>query len=172
MKNKDYRHIVDILFVISLFCTFVLSAIFLISIGANIYSNTMENMDGNFSSRTAVAYLTEKVHQSDENDAISVGEFEGHKSLILSSFVNDTEYLTYIYEHDGKLKELTKRSDISLSPGAGQEIIEIKSFQISQDEDGFISCKVVMKDNDIYDFYVCEHSRMSADCEGGTENEF
>ena len=64
MNEKTDRHIIDILFVISLFALFVLSAVFLISIGAGIYSKTMYNMNANFDSRTAVAYINEKMEKA------------------------------------------------------------------------------------------------------------
>ena len=72
MLEKQQRHIIDIFFVIALFCLFALSAIFLISIGADIYGKTVTNMEDNFNTRTALAYITEKVRQSDKDGQISV----------------------------------------------------------------------------------------------------
>lgn len=60
MLEKQQRHIIDIFFVIALFCIFALSAIFLISIGADIYGKTVTNMENNFNTRTALAYVTER----------------------------------------------------------------------------------------------------------------
>ena len=97
MNDKDNRHIIDILFVISLFSLFVISAIFLISIGANIYSKTMVNMDSNFSSRTAVAYIIEKVHQSDADGNIELGSLDSCESIVITSYAAEREYKTYIY---------------------------------------------------------------------------
>ena len=118
MKQKHETHIIDILFVIALFCIFALSAIFLISVGADIYSKTVEHMDSNFNSRTSFAYVTEKVRQADKNGAVSMGELEGHPALLLYSSQNDTAYITYLYEHDGYLKELLVREDTPLGPSA------------------------------------------------------
>ena len=64
MEERQQRHIIDILFVLALFGIFALSAIFLITIGANIYGKTMNNMERNFDTRTALAYITEKVRRS------------------------------------------------------------------------------------------------------------
>ena len=58
MNNKnDNRHMVDILFVIALFCVFALSALMLVIIGSNVYKKTVTNMDNNFDSRTSFSYI-------------------------------------------------------------------------------------------------------------------
>ena len=158
MKNRDNRHVIDILFVLALFCTFVLSAIFLISIGANIYSNTMSNMDTNFISSTAVAYITEKIHQSDENDAISISNFDNADAITITQTINDIEYKTYIYQYEDTLRELTTRSEISLTKDAGQIIIPIKSFSVLISENNLLQCKVTTIDDENYDFNIAIHT--------------
>ena len=94
MNQKRERHIIDILFVIALFCIFALSAIFLISVGADIYGKTVSHMEANFNSRTAFAYVTEKIRQSDQADGISLGEIDGRPALLLSRNLNGTDYIT------------------------------------------------------------------------------
>lgn len=158
MKDNDYRHVVDILFVLGLFCIFVLSAIFLISIGADIYSGTMANMDSNFNSRTAVAYVTEKIHQSDEDGAVYIGKFDDVNAIVIKSNVKDTDYYTYIYEYDGKLKELTVREDLSLGKGSGQDIIEVEYFDVEYASEDLIRCSVKMPSEEMREFYVAIHS--------------
>lgn len=164
MKERTQKHIVDILFVIALFGLFVLSAIALISIGARIYSRTMTNMDNNFTARTAVAYITEKIHQSDSQNAVSLCSFAGNPAFVINSNANNIEYKTYIYEYEDVLRELTVRADLELSPSAGQEIIEINRFEIIPLNDYLVHCVITMMDGQNYDFYVSAHS-------GGYENE-
>ena len=158
MNEKTDRHIIDILFVISLFALFVLSAVFLISIGAGIYSKTMYNMNANFDSRTAVAYINEKVHQSDNSGNVRIGDFDGCESIIITTFVNDLEYNTYIYEIDGTIKELTVRKDITLSPAAGSKILDVKEFSLDSISDTLFKCNVNIDGNENYSFYVSINS--------------
>lgn len=158
MNEKDNRHVVDILFVIALFGVFVVAAMFLISVGANVYGKTMTNMDANFTSRTAVAYITEKIHQADEDGAVDVGDFGGNNAICIKQNINDIDYITYIYELDGELCELTQRGDIELDPEAGQGIISVKDFSVSKPYDNLISCTVDMDDDDSYSFNVALHS--------------
>lgn len=157
-KTKETRHIVDILFVIGLFCAFALSAIFIISIGARIYSKTMITMNDNFSSRTASAYIIEKIRQSDEAGSVSVGNFDNIPAIEIISIHNDKKYITYIYEYKHQLKELTVRENISLSPEAGQDIISVQRFEPRQTSPELIQCSLLMNNNENYDFFVALHS--------------
>ena len=158
MKDKQNRHIVDILFVIALFSIFVLSAIFLISIGAGIYSKTMSNMDSNFTSRTAVAYIVEKVHQSDTEGLVTVDEFDGCRAIVITSYVNDREYKTYLYEYKGMLKELMVRSDVTLSASAGQDILAVRTFVPEIRDESLLTCGLLMENGEKYDFCIDLHS--------------
>ena len=157
MNNKDNRHIIDILFVIALFCIFVLSAMFLISIGANIYSKTMSNMDSNFNSRTAVAYIIEKIHQSDKDNSVSVGEFDKDKAIIITNTINDIDYVTYIYEYNNYIMELNTRAELSLPRSAGSNVVKVNKFNISQPKDNLIYCNIIIE-NETYDFYINLHT--------------
>ena len=67
MKFRGQRssHIIDLLFVLSLFCVFTVCAFLVVSIGANVYRATAENMENTYSTRTALAYVTEKLRQHD-----------------------------------------------------------------------------------------------------------
>ena len=106
MNQKQEHHIIDILFVIALFCMFALSAIFLISVGADIYGKTVSHMESNFNSRTAFAYVTEKVRQADAASAIDIGQLDGIPALTITQTMGDTQYITYLYQHENHLKEL------------------------------------------------------------------
>ncbi len=163
MKEKRNRHIVDILFVLALFGIFVISAIFLISIGANIYSDTVSTMDDNFNSRTAVAYIVEKIHQTDEANCLSIGKFDENPAIIITSNSNGKEYTTYIYEYDGALRELTARNNLSLAPEAGQPILELDSFNIDIANNNLIHCSIKVNDDEDYGFNISLHSKGGSD---------
>ena len=158
MNTKENKHVIDILFVVALFSLFVLSAIFIISIGANIYSKTMKNMDNNFSSRTAAAYILEKIHQSDCDGNVRIDDFADIKAIAIYQTINDTDYITYIYEYDGSIREVTKRADLELSPSSGQEILEVSSFNIEETSDGLFKCVIAMEDEESYTFYAAIHT--------------
>lgn len=157
MKQKQTRHIIDILFVISLFCLFALCAIFLISMGARIYGKTMTNMNDNFEDRTAMAYITQKVHQSDAKDSVYIGFFGDGSSIILNETINDVLYETYIYSYEGNLMELTTRADVTLSPKAGQIILPVSDFLVQAQADNLIYCEITPSSDQKTTFYI--HTR-------------
>lgn len=157
MKQKSNRHIIDVLFVIGLFSIFALSAVFLITIGADIYRKTVTHMDENFNTRTSLAYLTEKLRQADHENRISLGSLEGHPSLILRSESGGTAYRTYIYEADGNLQELMMREDLTLSASAGQSILEVEDFSITLINSHLLKCSI-RTDEESYAFYLSVHS--------------
>lgn len=158
MEVKQQKHIIDILFVIALFCLFTLSAIFLISIGADIYGKTVTNMENNFETRTALAYVTEKVHQSDRKDRISIGTLGDCEALVITSHAANSEYHTYLYEYEGQLKELMVRQGIILGPEAGQNILEVSDFHIRLVNDKLIGCTIEINADESYDLYISLHS--------------
>lgn len=158
MNEKENRHVIDILFVIALFCAFVISAAFLITIGAKVYSQTIASMNSNFDSRTAVAYIIEKIHHSDSDGNITTGFFEGNEAILISSTINETEYITYIYEYEGELRELLMRKELTLSPQAGQSILPVQSFELESVNDHLILCRIKPENDDVYEFYISSHS--------------
>lgn len=126
------QHIVDVLFMIALFCVFASSALFVVLIGANVYRQTTEQMDQTDISRTSLLYLSEKIRQSDRVGSISIGTVGGQDALILEQELEGNDYLTYIYSYDGFLRELFVSKEHQVSPEEGQEILQLKEMQIRQ----------------------------------------
>lgn len=125
------RHLIDILFVLSLFCIFAFSSVALIMFGSQIYKNTLKNMDYNFNARTCSSYLTEKIRQADQADSIEILQTQDQTLLLLHTKIDDLEYATALYEYNQHLYELFARTDISLPLDAGQEIMEISDLNFT-----------------------------------------
>lgn len=134
-REEPNKHIVDVLFVLALFGVFAASALMLVTIGANVYKQNVANMSTNFTKRTAFSYLSEKLRQNDTADAVSLGELEGIKALVLSQEIDGTDYATYLYLYDGYLKELYVRKDSFTGSellSAGQDILALDSFHMEE----------------------------------------
>ena len=131
MNNKNEpRHMIDVLFVLTLFCVFAVCSVLLIAVGSKVYQNTINNMETHFTSTTALSYITEKIRQNDISGNLSIEKFDGNDALVLSSEYNGEEYCTYIYSFNGHLKELFTKKNINLSPQAGQDILAISDFSV------------------------------------------
>ncbi|MBP3817056.1 MAG: DUF4860 domain-containing protein [Butyrivibrio sp.] len=157
VKNK--HHIVDVAFILCLMLLFILSALSVISLGAGIYKKNVETMGSNYDHRTACAYITEKVRQSDNNGAIFVTTLFGQNTLVLQEEVNGTLYNTYIYDYNGYLMELYARADLtSFYPQSGQKILEINSFDVSYASEALLSVNIVLADGENEAVYIAKRS--------------
>ncbi len=149
---------IDILFVIALFCVFALSAIFLISVGADIYGKTVSHMESNFNSRTAFAYVTEKVRQADSTGAVDIGQLDDIPALTITQTMGDTQYITYLYQYENQLKELMVREDTPLGPAAGQDILALTDFSLDKINDHLYSFSLTTEDGNTCQLYVSTKS--------------
>ena len=77
------KHMIDLLFPIALFFVFALSALTLVLFAARVYRSTTENSSLQYTSRTGLSYISEKIHQNDGNGAITLGSFDGCDALIM-----------------------------------------------------------------------------------------
>ncbi|SFB76070.1 DUF4860 domain-containing protein [Butyrivibrio sp. YAB3001] len=157
--NADKRHVIDTVFVICLLLLFLLSALTVIAIGASIYKKNVAQTSENYSQRVSIAYITEKVRQSDINGAIYVEELFGKNVLVMQQTVDDELYNTYIYDYNGYLMELFARADLNnFYPQSGQKILKIHSFDISQISESLLSA-VVTSDNGVTErFFITVRS--------------
>ncbi len=134
MKTQE-RHIVDVLFVLALFGIFAFSALMLVIVGANVYQNTVNDMSSNFDSRTATAYITEKLRQGDVAEGVSIESLEGTDAFTLSQRIDDVEYCTYLYLYEGQLRELFMRKGADLGGSllaAGQPVMELEDLKMEE----------------------------------------
>ena len=154
----ERKHMVDILFVLTLFFVFALSALTLVVLGANVYRSTVDHMDESFTDRTSYAYITQKLRQNDEAGVLTVGEFGGINACVITQEINNTIYNTYIYAYDGYLCELLARADMDMAPQDGTRILELEDFRIEQINPKLSKVHLSFKDGKIMHVYVSTHS--------------
>lgn len=65
MEMKKQTHIADLLFTLALFLVFAASVVMALLFGANVYQNTVRQMDENYNQRTCLAYVANQVRQHD-----------------------------------------------------------------------------------------------------------
>ena len=126
------RHVIDLVFPIALFFVFAASALVVLILAADIYASTTNHFQVNDESRTALAYISEKIRQNDTDGALSIVTIEQTDCIALSQDFNGTLCTTYIYEYGGKLKELFIRNDAPVSLESGMDITEISSLSINK----------------------------------------
>ena len=136
------KHMIDFLFPVALFFVFALSALTVILIAARIYQSATEHSSLNYTSRTSLSYIREKVHQNDLNGAVTLGSFDGCDALIMEQSVGEDTYYTYIYADNRELKELFIKEGASADASAGHKILDIQDFSMEQISDKLlkVSC--------------------------------
>ena len=154
------KHVIDTVFVICLMLLFLLSALTIIAIGASIYKKNVAQTNDNYAQRVSIAYVTEKVRQSDSSGAIFVRELFGQNVLVFQQEVNGDLYNTYIYSHEGYLMELFARDDLeSFYPQTGQKILKINSFMIEKASDDLLRATITEEDGQEETVYISIHSK-------------
>ncbi len=145
------RHKTDVLFPLILFCVFAVMALGLVVTGAGVYSRTVSSMEEGYSSRTALAYVAEKLRQNDRAGAVSVSD------NVLSLYDSDENgaYVLYIYSYEGYLTELSTREDLDFSPEAGQKLLKLSDFSVSETAEGMIRVSVRAEGGDEASMLLC-----------------
>lgn len=160
-SKQEKRHIVDVLFVLALFCVFAISALMLVSIGASVYQKTVNDMDYNYNSRTAFSYITEKIRQNDIADGVAIGTLQDRPSLILAQEIDGAIYETYLYEYDGYLTELFIRSGQDLGRDilkAGHPLIPLKKYELTEVKPSLYRFLLVTEDAQTMTLYISTQS--------------
>ena len=162
MKNKqENHHIVDVLFVLALFAVFAIAALMLVTIGANVYQKTVNNMDSNYSSRTAFSYVTEKLRQNDSAGTISIGTLEDRPALILSHEIDGRLYNTYLYQYEDYLTELFTSADLNLGGDilkAGHPLIPLQEFELEETAPALYHFYLSTEDGQTVSLYISTKS--------------
>lgn len=145
MKIKS-NYLIDLFFSLSIFAVFAISAILVVFFGIRVYENTMVNMNHNFTSRTAVSYITEKLRQRDVEGCVTLTEIDGTDAISLLKQEDDKTEYTYVYSYDGYLMELTATGDEVPQLNMGTRLMELRSFYVRQIATGIYYVTVTEKD--------------------------
>lgn len=140
--KRQQNHSVDFLFTLAAFLVYAGAMLMLVYMGAAVYKSVTRQMDEHYSTRTAQAYIVEKIRQNDKSGTVGAEERDGHRMLVLKETIEGKEYATYIYTDGGKLKELFVNSQTEISLDKGREILDLQDFSIEEEEDGFFRASI------------------------------
>lgn len=130
MSVKSKNHSVDTLFSFLLLLIFCLFTLILSGMGSTIYRNGTVYLNENFSSRTAAAYVSEKLRQHDEAGAVFMASVEELPALAFRDTIEDADFITYVYFYDNALRELMVPKDRTPEAAMGSRIVELSSLTI------------------------------------------
>lgn len=156
------KHTIDHIFPVSLFFVFASTALIVLLCSGKIYQNIIDTSNRCFETSTTLAYITEKIRQSDssESNTISIEVFDGCDALTISQTVNHKLYHTYIYEYNNELKELFIQDGVSASAEFGTSILEIKDLKIKELSDGLFKFTCTDADGSTDSVIISLHSQI------------
>ena len=134
--RTQHRHVIDLILPITIFFVFAASSLAVLMLAANIYGRQTTDAENNYMARISLSYINEKIRQNDLAGGISIQSLEGQDCLAMETSLNDVLYTTYIYMHEGMLKELFIRSDVEARLSDGKTIMEISDFTMDEVEKG------------------------------------
>lgn len=135
MNQKFYR-ITRLLTLLTL-TVFALCLLLVLLTGASVYRNLVERKETAHARRTALQYLTTRVHQA---ETINTGTLEDCEALILGHTIDGELYTTHIYCYDGWLRELYTVPGARVSPDAGEALLNAQSLSLTLEGDLLTLC--------------------------------
>lgn len=123
----------SVLFSLLLLFVFLLSTVFLILIGSQVYQNIRQQNTNSFYSDTASNYIANKIRQLDTLDAVQIRKEDGQEILVITSEEDNTTFETWIYAKDNSLMELYTPANSGLTVDDGLPILPCESLSFSLD---------------------------------------
>lgn len=120
--------IFDTLIGLLLMCVFSACALLVLASGARIYKEISDNLEGQYTGRTAVSYIATKLRSSQN---ARIGELGGQEALVMREEDEDGVFVTYIYMYDGSLCELYCYEGDDFLPSDGERLMKLDSVAFS-----------------------------------------
>lgn len=119
--------------VLLVFAVFLVCTMLVLLTGADIVDRLTREDQINYIHRTAVQYVTMRVHQADEEGMVEVRRVEDRDVLVLAETVEGTRYETLVYYYDGFLREMFCEAGLDIPLEFGEEILALDGFSARQD---------------------------------------
>jgi len=129
MKKTEWENRVGSLAALLLFGIFAACVLFVLLSGADIYKKITERGKNTGDCRTALQYLTTKIHQADAENAFGVYETEGIQALVILDNVGEQPCRTWLYVWDGYLCELFGIGETVFEPENGIQVLEAEELE-------------------------------------------
>ena len=135
---KRYIHTADAVFALVLFCAFALSMLLVLMTGATSYQDIRDAVENHNSENLCVSYIATKVRHSDMADGVAIGEIGEAPAIVLSIEAGGFYYDTYVYLHDGYVKELFVERGYDVVPEDGLNVMAVNELDFDFTEDGLL----------------------------------
>lgn len=148
MKKTESRFQTEKLLPLVLFAVLAVCTVLVLLTGAGVYRRLTERGREAFHNRTVPLYIATKVRQADCAGGVSVENRNGMDVLCLKEVIDENDYVTRIYCHEGVVRELFSAEDMSFDPAAGERITEASEVWFSL-EAGCLTVEVICEDGTV-----------------------
>ena len=124
-------HSIQSVFTLLLLLCFCLFTLMLSGTGALVYKHSAAQMEENYTSRTAISYISEKIRQHNRYEQISLSELNHIPALKLQESIEQDTYYTYVYYYNHALMELFVHEDTEAAPEMGSMLVSLSSLEFS-----------------------------------------
>ena len=121
--------------VLLVFAVFMVSILFVLLTGADVVQKLTDRDQRSYQQRTAMQYVTMRVHQADRDGMVEVRQVENQDVLVLSEMIEGYRYETLVYYADGYLWEMFSEAGLDLSLEYGEKILPATGFQAEKQAD-------------------------------------
>lgn len=160
MKQLRKGNLTGVL-VLLVLAAFLVCAMLVLLTGADIVEKLTRQDRDNYLHRTAVQYVTMRVHQADEAGMVTVRRMEDRDVLVLAEEIDDCRYETLVYDYDGRLREMFCEADSGIPLEFGEEILELDQFSAEMDGK-LLSVRLKMTDGTVEDIFLHLRSEQEA----------
>lgn len=132
MKQMRKGNLTGVL-VLLVLAVFLVCAMLVLLTGADIVQKLTRKDQENYLHRTAVQYVTMRVHQADEAGMVSVRRMEERDVLVLAEQIDGCRYETLVYYYDDHLREMFCQAGSGIPLEFGEQILELDGFTARMD---------------------------------------
>ncbi len=137
MKTSNQEHRLHTVLVLVLFLIFSLSAVSVLTYGTRVYKSIIEKTEENYSLRTGLIYLSNKIKSADE-DRIYIDQSQKVTMLVIPEDIEGKTYESRIYCYNGKLMEIFTNEGNDIPLEGGLYITDMDSLTIEETKSGLI----------------------------------
>ena len=132
MNPSKKNRAIESLFILLIFTVFMVTSLLTVMIGANVYRKVVGETESNNALRASFSYIANKVRAADANGGVRIEQTDDGPVLCLETDFGGEIFHTYIYHHDGSLREYIAYPEDPFDPQYGDIILEIESFSMEQ----------------------------------------
>lgn len=127
---KRQSHSIEAVFVFLLFAVFSILSMLLVFIGSDNYNSIIQAQEMNMDTRTAAAYISNKIHANDRAGAVEVTEMEGVDVLILKQERDGEIYRSLIYCYEDAIREALTYEALDFELSYGEKLLDADALDI------------------------------------------